>query len=498
MSVVVKPVTCPVCGCLCDDIEVTVENGKITKVRNGCVFCVSKFLNYSGEHRILTPLIRESNKHIPVSYDQAIEKAAQILVDAKYPILYGWSSTSCESQRVGVRLAEEVGGVIDNTCTVCHGPSLQSVQDAGLPGCTLGQVRHRADLIIYWGCNPLSSHLRHLTRYTACSKGRFTEGDCRERFQRRGNQQNGQQKNLGELYDEKSMAQRSSLCDPTDLNNALGASSKGDRIMVVVDVRMTQSANLADFFIQVEPGKDYELLQALRVLVKGKELEVDNVSGVPVDCLEELADVMLRCNFGVIFFGLGLTMTLGKQRNSEVAIRLVSDLNNRTKFAIMPMRGHFNVAGANAVLAWTTGYPYAVDFSMGYPRYNPGETTVVDILSRGESDAALVIGADPGSNLPTKIVQRLLKNPLIVIDPHRNVTAMMGDVVFPSAFVGIETDGTAYRMDNVPLPLKKVLDPPKGMLSDKVILERILQRVKEMKVCQKTQTVKRKPVSVLA
>jgi formylmethanofuran dehydrogenase subunit B len=275
----------------------------------------------------------------------------------------------------------------------------------------------------------------------------------------------------------------------------LGPNSEINRKMVVVDVRMTQSANLSDFFIQVEPGKDYELLQALRVLVKGKELDVESVAGVPVDCLEELVDVMLRCKFGVIFFGLGLTMTIGKQRNTEAAIRLVGDLNKQTKFAIMPMRGHFNVAGANAVFAWTTGYPYAVDFSMGYPRYNPGETTVVDILARGESDAALVIGADPGSNFPTKIVQSLLKNPLIVIDPHRNVTAMMGDIVFPSAFTGIESEGTAYRMDDVPLPLKKVLDPPQGILRDEAILERILQKVKELKGSQKTRTVKCKSVS---
>jgi len=33
---VVKAVTCPVCGSLCDDIELTIEKGKIVKVKNGC------------------------------------------------------------------------------------------------------------------------------------------------------------------------------------------------------------------------------------------------------------------------------------------------------------------------------------------------------------------------------------------------------------------------------------------------------------------------------
>ena len=57
----------------------------------------------------------------------------------------------------------------------------------------------------------------------------------------------------------------------------------------------------------------------------------------------------------------------------------------------------------------------------------------------------------------------------------------MADVVFPSAFVGIEASGTAYRMDHVPLPLKKVVNPPNGVLTDEEILKRILVEVKNLK-----------------
>jgi formylmethanofuran dehydrogenase subunit B len=74
-----------------------------------------------------------------------------------------------------------------------------------------------------------------------------------------------------------------------------------------------------------------------------------------------------------------------------------------------------------------------------------------------------------------------VKHPLIVIDPHMNPTAMLGDIVFPSAFVGIEVEGTAYRMDNVPLPLKKVVEPPEGILSDEALLKKILAEVRSIK-----------------
>lgn len=253
------------------------------------------------------------------------------------------------------------------------------------------------------------------------------------------------------------------------------------RKLVVLDVRKTKTAEAADWFIQVQPNKDYELLQALRALIQDQEIEVDEVAGIPVELLEELADLMIRCEFGILFFGLGLTMSEGKLRNIEAALSLVRDLNMRTKFAIMPMRGHFNVTGANTVFTWQTGYPYAVDFSLGYPRYNPGETSAMDVLLNKQSDAALVVASDPVANFPRKAAEHMVRNPLIVIDPHMSVTAQMADVVIPSAFVGIEVAGTAYRMDHVPLPLKKVVNPPHNILSDKEILMRILSRVKELK-----------------
>lgn len=79
----------------------------------------------------------------------------------------------------------------------------------------------------------------------------------------------------------------------------------------------------------------------------------------------------------------------------------------------------------------------------------------------------------------------MTKGPLIVVDPHMNATSQMADVVFPSAFVGIETAGTAYRMDHVPLRLRKIVDPPKGILSDEEILKRILSQAKRTR--KKTQ-----------
>lgn len=471
---VVTGVSCPICGCLCDDIEVVVRDNRVISVKNACAIGEAKFLNYA-HHRATTPLIKNGNRLIEASLDEAIQRSAEILVHATYPIIYGWSNASCEAIKKGIALAEDVGGVIDNTSTICHGPSILSIQDVGIASCTLGQLRHRADLVIYWGSNPWSAHPRHIERYTAFSEGRFQDSEWRDYVAK-----------SSAIQSQKRLRRASGLISKTGDSNISEVSHlpltypKMGRKLIVVDVRRTRSADVADYFLQVEPGKDFELLQALRLLVRYEELEVDEVAGVPVELLEDLADILIGCDFGIIFFGLGLTMSSGKHRNIDAALSLVRDLNQRTKFLIMPMRGHFNVTGANTVFTWQTGYPYAVDFSQGYPYYNPGETSVIDILRRGESDASLIVASDPVAHFPKTSVQHLVKNPLIVVDPLETPTSLMADVFIPSAFVGIEVEGTAYRMDHVPLPLKKVVDPPKGILSDEEILAKIIQRVRAL------------------
>lgn len=428
---VIQDVLCPVCGCLCDDIEVTVDNNKITKVQKACAMGAMKFLNFTKE-RNLTPMVKKNGKLEPVTLDEAIDRAAEILVNAKFPILYGWSLSSCEATKKGIELAEEVGAVIDNQTTVCHGPGVQGMHDIGESTCTLGEVKHRADLIVYWGCNPEDAHPRHLERYSIESEGKFRK-------------------------------------------------DRKERRMIVVDVRKTTTAAKADKFIKVDFGGDYELLSALRMAVHMEEMEQERVSGISVEEIEALAEEMRSCQFGVIFYGQGVTQTQGKDRNIDALFSLVRDLNKYTKFTIMPIRGHFNVTGANEVLTWQTGFPYAVDLSRGYPWYNPGDTSIVDIMRREENDATLIVGSDPVSHLPPRAVRHMLKHPVVVIDPHNSLTAFDADVVIPCAFAGLEVGGTAYRMDGVALPLKKVVEPPDGVLPDEEIVQKILERARSIK-----------------
>jgi formylmethanofuran dehydrogenase subunit B len=70
--------------------------------------------------------------------------------------------------------------------------------------------------------------------------------------------------------------------------------------------------------------------------------------------------------------------------------------------------------------------------------------------------------------------------PVINIDPKRNMTSLMAEVNIPVALSGIECDGAAVRMDGLPLYLKKVVEPPEGVLPDRDVLKTIHDKLKKV------------------
>jgi len=426
---IINDATCTFCGCVCDDMNLTVdlEEHKITKAENACVLGRAWFKEHGIEER---PFALIDGRE--ATTDEAIEAAAQILANARYPVVYGLSDTTCEAQRHAVAIADMIGGTVDTTTSVCHGPSGMAFQGVGESTATLGEIRNRADLLVFWGGNPAESHPRLFSRYAVTPKG---------------------------MYIPK---------------------GKKDRTVVLVDVRRTQSAAVADIFIQVKPRRDFEVLWALRALVKGKRVDpsIEQVTGVPLATLEDLANRMKSCRFGALLFGMGLTMTRGRHFNSGALLALATDLNEFTHFVAKPVRGHGNVTGADNVVSWQTGYPFGVNFSRGFPRFNPGEYTTVDVLSRGDADAALVIAADPGANFPQPAIEHLKRIPVIVLDPKPTHTAKLAKVAITTATYGISVPGTVYRMDDVTITLRPALPSPYP--SDEQVLTRIRERVREL------------------
>ena len=400
---IVTSATCTSCGCLCDDIDLHTEDGRIVRAERACTLGREWFFGHHS-HSDVTVLVDGR----PATLDDAIEAAASVLANANRPLIYGLGNSTCETQREAILLAEDIGGVIDTHTSMTHGPSKLGAQLVGKVTCTLGEVRNRADLLIYWGTNPVETHPRHLTRYAYTPSGKFVPG------------------------------------------------GRHDRTMILVDVQETLSARAADQFLQIQPGADFELLTVLRAIVRNQRVDADLLAatGLTLDRATELVAQMKRARLGVFFFGNGLTRTRGRHMNVAALHSLTMALNAFTKFAAIPMRDLGNDVGADNVMSWLTGYPVGVDFSRGYARSNPGEFTAVDLLTRREADAALIVAADPWSTMPEAAVEHLESIPHVVIDRAGACRRTKARVQFITASPGIDTPGTAYRMDWVPVSMR--------------------------------------------
>jgi formylmethanofuran dehydrogenase subunit B len=143
----------------------------------------------------------------------------------------------------------------------------------------------------------------------------------------------------------------------------------------------------------------------------------------------------------------------------------------------VPLRRESNALGGENVLAWQSGYPSAVSFAQGHPRFAPGELGAARLLGRGAVDAALVVASDPLEHLPPQAAERLRRIPTVVVDSRVTATAAASRVAFLTGAYGIHHEGTVHRMDGVPIPLAAPL--PSERPGDEQVLAAIAARVAE-------------------
>ncbi len=233
---------CPLCSCLCDDIEF-----KDDKIRNACRRGF-EVISKPGENRAEAMV---SGKKTDI--DEAINAAIDILKDAKNPAIFGLDTTVVEAQKIAIDLAEKLDAFIDDNSSYCLGEFVEAILKKEVPSTTLEDVRDYAYVIFYWGSNPHYSVPRHMSRYTYYPRGKKRP---------RG-------------YEE-------------------------DRYLVVIDVRKSETAVLAKKnarFIKVD--KDDELIDSFFQVMEGKAAKYSN------DVAAILRE-MKKSDFNVIFGGLGL------------------------------------------------------------------------------------------------------------------------------------------------------------------------------------------------
>jgi formylmethanofuran dehydrogenase subunit B len=401
----IENVACTVCACICDDLKVTVRDGVITAAEHAC--CLAEPWYLSPWTSTQPPV---QVRGLEATFQHGIEAAAAILREARAPLIFGLSKSSTEGQRAAVALADKLGATIDTTASEGHAPSILALQQVGESTCSLGEIRNRADLVIYWGADPVKSHPRHMERYSMDAPGMLTP--------------NG----------------------------------RADRTLVVVDSTSSKTAEVADWFLQIDPGSDFDVLWTLRGLLQGVEPNPGQSVGAPLDQLKRLAEMMKHCRCGVIFFGYGVAQHPMGHRNVEALLRLVIDLNQFTRFHARRLRNVGDVSGADSVLCWQTGYPFSVNLARGYPRYNPDEYSAGDVLENKEADALVLVGTARVDSFSPAAQDHLRSIPTIVLDGINSKLPLQPTVLFTTATYGIHIPGTAYRMDEIPIRLRPLID----------------------------------------
>jgi formylmethanofuran dehydrogenase subunit B len=412
--------TCTGCALLCEDIEVEESSGQITKIKTACR---KGFSRMSGCSDPMPCGVDGKNVDIAT----AIKGASDILKNAHNPLIFGLANSTCEAQKKAIELAKLIGAVIDDTSSFCQGPALEAIFHEKIRTCTLDDVRNKGDVIVYWGADPSNSHPRHLSMHSYFPRGKERQRGWEE-----------------------------------------------DRTAIAIDVRKSHTAKICgDRFYQIPLQTDEFLIDALVDALSGKMPKVP--FEYDIKKILELANVLKKAHFGVIFAGLGLVYSI---EDMGTMARLMDKLNEVSNFHLIPVVGHYNMRGFNQKLFEETGYLNRVKFEKSEKDFDVShgvEYSIMEVLNTKKIDAALIIGSDPMSCLPRSAAEYLLEIPLVSIDPCENFTSRVAKVTIPSALSGVECGGSAIRMDGVKVTFEPMIKTTR--LSDEEILKRIMEAI---------------------
>jgi formylmethanofuran dehydrogenase subunit B len=345
---------------------------------------------------------QEASRH------DAVAAGAQVLAAARRVGVLVGPDLSCQAQREAVALADLCRAFVDTVASGAARATTLSSQAMGRATTTLGELRNRADVLVFWDTDG-SRHPRFAERYAP---------------------------------------------DPPGLYVAKG---RGGRVVVTVAVHQPAWPG-ADVVVRIRPEEELAALAALDALARDPDASIGlepQFAGA-----RQLARIITVGRYVGLVFDGDADASHASAARADALWRLSQALNHRTRGAALALRGGGNRSGAEAVLTAATGYPFAVDFSRGSPRYRPHDSTFSGASSppgQGAFDVAVLLGdtRDVGEAVTSAGDTTIAIGPQVSQGPFAR-----GRVVIDTARAGVHEGGTALRMDDVPLPLRAVLPGP--------------------------------------
>ncbi len=418
-------VTCPFCGLLCDDLEISRTGSALKVVKNGCP------RSAAGFERAL-PAAKPLVDGKEVSLEAAIAAAAARIKAAKLP-LYGGMATDVDGARAVLSLADRSCGVVDHALSEGQYRNIKVVQTSGWITSTLTETRNRADLIVIVGSDVHKLHGRFFERIVCARQSMFDDvvkkrtvifiGEGLDTSAATGPR-------VGEVI--------TLSCPNTRLTELLGVISARVR---GAHLEATRTA---------EPKRG--LLSSLLPHSWTASAPSEEIAGVKLSAVDAVVEKIKAAHYGVMVWSPpGLNFP-----QADLAVHLiceiVKELNVTTRSAGLSLGGNEGSPSAASVATWQTGYPLRISYANGKPEYDSYRYSIGRMIAQNEGDLLLWLASfttdlgPPATRIPTVVLGtpglRLAKQPAVFI---------------PVGTPGIDHAGIMIRCDNVvSLPMKNL------------------------------------------
>jgi formylmethanofuran dehydrogenase subunit B len=410
----IEHVTCLGCGCGCDDIAVTVRDGRIVQTDPPCP--VSR--KWFGDGSVPWQVLRNGK---PAGLEEAVSEAANLLVRTRGRLLvYIGSDLSSQAQRGATTLADLLRATLDTATSDTAAAGLLAAQRRGRATATLGEIRNRADVLLFWGTDPSRRYPRFQSRYAM---------------------------------------------EPAGIQIPNG---RAGRFAISVNIGRDKGPPGADATLSLEPADEIAVLSLMRAALLGRPAV--NLTA-PFKAAVDLVPRLTAARYAVLVHDAEPTEEPRNPLRIDGLIALAQALNGPTRAALCTLRAGGNSPGGDAVLTYQTGYPFAVDYSRGYPRYMP-ETRGLSRLESGGFRGALVVGSP---SFDARTASALDHIETVVIGPRASQAPFKAKVAIDTGVAGIHEDGVGYRMDEVPLRLRAPLQGQRSTVATLAALSEAIQ-----------------------
>ena len=471
---------CPYCGVGCgitydpESGKAAGWNGPVNTRGEICPKGAAAGEIVAHEDRLTTPLVRDGDSFVPVSWATALENIVATfseIVETDGPdALAFFASSNCtnEENYVLQKVARALGtNNVDNCARLCHSSTVAAMGErfgAGAMTNTLDDLRE-ADAYLVAGANPAEQH-------------------------------------------------------PIIFRSYLLPAVRDGAELIHVDPRENDTTRAATHHLPVKPGFDIPLLNAvskvileegltdeafLETRVDGVEAFTEFFDSVVVDDNARLAGVdpadlraaaraYAEADRAAIFTGMGMSQHHCGTDNVHALLNLALLTGNVGKrgTGVNPLRGQNNVQGAGDVGALPNVLPGyrsvgddeardAVADVWGFePPATPGLTEVEMTHAFGESiRGAFVFGENPAVTEPNadRVRERLQRlDCLVVLDLFMTETAEYADVILPGS-AWAEKAGTVTNTDRQVMRMRPSVDPPGEARRDLSVLCELGERL---------------------